>query len=111
MAREERVSAAEDREATRGRPPGPKEAARPKRTSVDQTARRTDSWRRSGLSDGKAVPRGGRGRPAGLGLAARPHFAASGVQPSREDQALLPLLRTTGATRNNRQEPTLAHYK
>src|SRR6185312_10591203 len=51
---EERVSAAEDREAARGRPPGPKEAAQPKRTLVDQIARRTDSWRRSGLSHGKA---------------------------------------------------------
>lgn len=98
MAREERVSVVEDREAARGRLPGPKEATQPKKTLVDQIARRTDSWRRSGLSHGKAVPRGGRGRPAGLGLAARPHFAASGVQPSREDQALPPLLRTTGAT-------------
>ena len=42
MAREERVSATEDREAARGRPPDPKEAARPKKMPVEQTARRTD---------------------------------------------------------------------
>ena len=42
MAREERVGATEDREATKGRPPGPKEATRPKRMPVEQTARRTD---------------------------------------------------------------------
>ena len=42
MNREEHVSATEDREATKGRPPGPKEAARPKKMPVEQTARRTD---------------------------------------------------------------------
>ena len=98
MNREERVSATEDREATKGRPPGPKEAARPKTRSVDQTACRPDAWRRSGLSHGKAVPRGGRARPAGLDQAARPHSTASGVHLSREDQAPPPLLLTTGAT-------------
>ena len=69
MAREEHVSAMEDREAARGRPPGPKKAARgrppgpkkaargrppgpkkaarPKRMSVEQTARSTDLLMRS----------------------------------------------------------------
>jgi hypothetical protein len=42
MIREERDSATEDREAARGRPPGPKEAARPKKMMVEQTARSTD---------------------------------------------------------------------
>ena len=42
MAREERVGATEDQEAARGRPPGPKEAARPKKMPVEQTFRRTD---------------------------------------------------------------------
>ena len=47
---------------------------------------------------------------AGLGQATRPHFLASGVQPSREDQALPLHLLTTGATCINHQEPTLAQY-
>ena len=38
MAREDRVGVMEDREAARGRPPGPKEVAQPKTGSVDQTA-------------------------------------------------------------------------
>jgi hypothetical protein len=42
MAREERVSVVEDREAARGRLPDPKEAARPKKMTVEQTARSTD---------------------------------------------------------------------
>ena len=42
MAREEHVGATEDREAARGRPPGTKEAAWPKKMLVEQTARRTD---------------------------------------------------------------------
>ena len=54
MAREECVSAMKDWEA-----------AQPKRTSIDQTTWRTDSWRRSRPSHGKAVPRGGRARLPG----------------------------------------------
>ena len=42
MVREERDGVTEDREAARGRPPGPKEAARPKKMTVEQTARSTD---------------------------------------------------------------------
>ena len=42
MARDKRVGAMEDREAARGRPSGPKEAARPKKMPIEQTARRTD---------------------------------------------------------------------
>ena len=42
MVREEHVGATEDREDTRGRLPGPKEAARPKKMTVEQTARSTD---------------------------------------------------------------------
>ena len=42
MAREERVGAMEDREAARGRLPGPKEM------SVEQTARSTDLLMRLG---------------------------------------------------------------
>jgi hypothetical protein len=38
MVREECDGATEDREATRGKPPGPIEAARPKAEAVDQTA-------------------------------------------------------------------------
>ena len=76
MVREERVGATDDQEATRGRPPSPKEAARPKRMSVEQTARSTDLLMRSEPSTrsrwlGRATP-----RPAGLGEAAR-HFSAS----------------------------------
>ena len=42
MVREERDGATEDREAARGRPPGTKEAAQPKKMPVEQTARSTD---------------------------------------------------------------------
>ena len=42
MVRKERDGATEDQEVTRGRPPGPKEAARPKKMTVEQTARSTD---------------------------------------------------------------------
>ena len=42
MTREEHVDATEDREAANGRPPSPKEAARPKKMTVEQTARSTD---------------------------------------------------------------------
>ena len=42
MAREEHVGATEDKEAARGRTPGPKEAAQPKEMTVEQTARSTD---------------------------------------------------------------------
>ena len=42
MVREECDGATEDRVVTRGRPSSPKEAARPKKMMVEQTARSTD---------------------------------------------------------------------
>ena len=42
MVKEECDGATEDREAAKGRPPSPKEAARPKKMTVEQTARSTD---------------------------------------------------------------------
>ena len=42
MVREERDGATEDREVARGWLPGPKEAARPKKMTVEQTARSTN---------------------------------------------------------------------
>ena len=67
----------EDREAARGRLPGPKEAARPKRMSVEQTARSTDLLMRSEPSTRSRWLGGATSRPAGLGEAARPSLSAS----------------------------------
>ena len=100
MDREERVGATEDREAATGRPPVPKQSRLIKPPKGP-------------------TPRGDQDRPmgrrchveAGPGQAARPHFPASGVQPSREDQALPLHLLTTGATCINHREPTFALYK
>ena len=85
MVREERVGAMEDREAARGRPPSPKEAARPKIMSVEQTARSTDLLMRSEPSMRSRWPGGP--RPAGLGEAAWPPLSASGDALSRGVEA------------------------
>ena len=106
MAREERVGATEDREAARGRPPAPRRPLGPRRGRMIKLPE-------------ELTPRGDQDRPterrchveAGPGQAARFHSATSGVHPLREGQAPPPLLLTTGATRNNHREPTLAHYK
>ena len=87
MAREERVSATEDREAARGRSLSPKEAARPKRMLVEQTARSTDLLMRSEPSMRSRWPGGATPRPAGLGEAARPPLSASGDALSRGVEA------------------------
>ena len=87
MVREERDGATEDREATRGRPPSPKEAARPKRMSVEQTARSTDLLMRSEPSMRSQWPGGATPRPAGLGEAARPPLSASDASLSRGVEA------------------------
>ena len=44
MVREERDGATEDREAAIGRPQGPKEAAQPKKMTVEQTPEAPTSW-------------------------------------------------------------------
>ena len=77
MAREERVSATEDREAARGRPPGPKEAARPKKMTIEQTDRSTDLLEWSEPSTRSWWTGGATPRPAGLGEADRPPLSAS----------------------------------
>ena len=77
MVREERVGAMDDREAARGRPPSPKEAARPKRMSVEQTARSTDLLMRSEQPTRSRWPGGVTPRPAGLGEAAQLPLSAS----------------------------------
>ena len=87
MAREECVGATEDREAARSRPPGPKEAARPKKMPVEQTARSTDLLMRSEPSMRSRWPGGATPRPAGLGEAARPPLSASDDKLSRGVEA------------------------
>ena len=77
MARERRVGATENRESTRGRPPGPKEATQPKKVTVEQTARSTDLLMRSGLSTRSQWIGGTTSTPGVLGEAARPHLSAS----------------------------------
>ena len=77
MAREECVGATTDRQAARGRPPGAKEAAWPKKMPVEQTARSTDLLMRSEPSTRSRWTGGTTPRPAGLGEAARPHLSAS----------------------------------
>ena len=76
-----------DREAARGRLPGPKEAARPKRMSVEQTARSTILQKRSEPSMQSRWAGGATPRPAGLGEAARPLLSASGAALSRGVEA------------------------
>ena len=87
MAREERVDATEGQEATRGRPPGPKEATRPKKMPVEQTARSTDLLMRLEPSTRSRWPGGATPRPAGLGEAARPPLSASDDKLSRGVEA------------------------
>ena len=91
MAREEHVGATEDREASRGRPPGPNEAARPKRMTVEETARSTNLLMRSEPPTRSWWLGGATPRPAGLGEAARPPLSASsaaflrGVEAKEEE--------------------------
>ena len=87
MVRKERDGATEDQEVTRGRPPGPKEAARPKKMTVEQTARSSDLLMRSKPSMRSRWPGGATPRPAGLGEAARPPLSASGDALSRGVEA------------------------
>ena len=87
MAREEHVDATENREAARGRPLGPNEAARPKRMMVEETARSIDLLMRSEPPTQSQWPGGTTPRPAGLGEAARPPLSASGAALSRGVEA------------------------
>ena len=73
MAREERV--------------GAMEAARPKRMSVEQTARSTDLLMRSEPPTRSRWPGGATPRPAGLGEAARPLLSTSVAALSRGVEA------------------------
>ena len=98
MAREERVSATKDREGARGRPPDPKETARPQILASEEDTQRTDVQEGSGAVHRRSVARWHTPRPAGLGWATRPHLAASRLLTSRGSQAPPPLLLTTGAT-------------
>ena len=87
MAIEECVGATEDRQAARDRPPGPKEAAWPKKMPVEQTSKSTDLLMRSEPSTRSRWTGGTAPRPAGLGVAARPHFSASDDALSRGVEA------------------------
>ena len=87
MVREEHDGATEDREAARGRLPGPKEAARPKKMPVEQTARSTDLLMRSEPSMQSRWPGGATPRPDGLGEATRIPLSASDDALSRGVEA------------------------
>ena len=83
MAREECVGATKDRQAARGRPPGAKEAAWPKKMPVEQTARSTDLLMRSEPSTRSRWTGGATPRQASLGEAARSHISVSDDALSR----------------------------